>query len=53
MIGLLGLAAVFCGMLHLVGHSAAGAVDQRRALGIAGMATGLVVIWIWVGGALM
>ena len=47
------MATAFCGMLYLVGLNAEDATDRRRALGIAGMATGLVVIWIWGGGSLM
>ena len=50
---LLLLATLFCGMLHLVGYGVEDVVDRRRALGIARMATGLVVIWIWIGGAVM
>lgn len=52
-LGLLVAATVFCGMLHLVGLSAEDGTDRSRALGIARMATGLMVIWIWLGGALM
>lgn len=50
---LLLLTTAVCGTLYLVGMDAAEGVDRRRALGIARMATGLVVIWIWLGGAAM
>jgi len=50
---LLLLTALFCGMLHVVGYAAPDGVERRTALGIARMATGLIVIWIMVCGGLM
>lgn len=50
---LLVLATLFCGLLHLAGLASDDLIDRRRALGIARMATGLVAIWIWLGGGLM
>lgn len=52
-VALLVLSALFCGMLHMAGYNAPEGLEQRRALGIARMATGLIVIWIWICGALM
>ena len=52
-LALLLLSALFCGMLYLVGLDAPEGVEQRRTLGIARMATGLIVIWIWLCGGLM
>ncbi len=52
-LALLVLSALFCGMLYLVGLDAPEGVEQRRALGIARMASGLILIWIWTCGALM
>lgn len=51
--GLLALATLFSGMLFLIGLNATDPVEARRAHGIASMVTGLLVIWVWVGGALM
>ena len=52
-LALLVLSALFCGMLYLAGFAAPKGPEQRRALGIARMATGLVVIWIWACGGLI
>lgn len=50
---LLVLAALFCGLLYMVALAAPEGVERRTALGIARMATGLIVIWIGIGGGLM
>lgn len=50
---LLILAAMICGLLYLVGISAENPVDKRRAFAIARMVTGLMLIWVWLGGGLM
>ena len=51
--GLLVLATLFGGLLYLIGMNATDPVDARRAHAIASMVTGLLVIWVWIGGALM
>ncbi len=50
---LLAGAAAICGLLYLIGISAADPVEKRLAFAIARMTTGLLVIWVWLGGALM
>ena len=50
---LLALATLFAGLLYLIGLTATDAVEVRRAYGIAGMVTGLLILWVWLGGALM
>ena len=52
-ITLLLLASLIAAALYLIGASAEDATEQRRAYAIARMVTGLVVIWIWIGGAVM
>ena len=51
--GLLLLAVVFAGLLHLIGLDAATPAAARSTHGIARMATGLLVIWVLLGGACM
>lgn len=46
-------AAAICGLLYLIGISATDPVEQRRAFAIARMTTGLMLIWVWLGGGLM
>ena len=50
---LLVLAVLFGGMLHLIGLTAETATQARMATGIARMTTGLIVIWVVLGGGLM
>lgn len=50
---LLVLTVAFGGMMHLVGLSAETAAQGRMALGIARMTTGLIVLWVFLGGGLM
>ena len=50
--GLLALATLFVGFLYLMGWSAA-AADRPRILAMARMVTGLLVVWIWIGGGVM
>ena len=46
-------AATICGLLYLIGISADDPAEKRRAFAIAGMTTGLMLIWVWLGGGLM
>lgn len=50
---LLVLATVICGLIYLIAAQADSGLDQRRAYGIAKMTTGLLVLWVWLGGGLM
>lgn len=50
---LLVLGAVFGGLLYLIGVDAQSVVEKRRAFAIAGMTSGLIGLWIWLGGGLM
>jgi hypothetical protein len=50
---LLVLGAAFGGLLYLIGVDAQTVVEKRRAFAIAGMTSGLIVVWIWLGGGLM
>lgn len=50
---LLLLTAIFGALMHLIGFGAENPVDARKAFAMAKMVTGLIVIWIFIGGALM
>ena len=50
---LLVLTVLVGGMLHLIGLNAETAQQARMANGIARMTTGLIVIWVFLGGGLM
>lgn len=50
---LLALATLLGGMLYLIGLNATDPVEVRRALGMARMVTGLLLVWVWLGGAVM
>ena len=50
---LLALTVAFGGLLHLIGLSAETAQQARMALGIARMTTGLIGLWVFLGGGLM
>ena len=50
---LLLLATLLAGLLYLIGMNATDPAEARRAHGIASMVSGLLVIWVWAGGALM
>lgn len=52
-VALLAGAALICGFLFLIATTAPDPANHRRALAIARMTTGLVVIWAGIGGALM
>ena len=50
---LLALSGLTCGFVFLIGLSAEGEVAQRRAFAIAWMLTGLLGVWVGLGGSLM
>lgn len=50
---LLACTAVFGAMMHLIGYDAANEVEARKAFAMAKMVTGLIVLWIFISGALM
>ena len=52
-IGLLALTVLFGGLMHLIGLGAETAAQARMAKGIAWMSTGLIVLWVFLGGGLM
>ncbi len=52
-IGLLIMAALFCAALYLIGLTAADMAEQRRALGIAQMVSGLLILWVVLIGGWM
>lgn len=52
-LGLLVLACLIGGLLYLVGVAATDPVDRRRAFAIARMVTGLILLWVGLGGGLM
>ena len=52
-LALLAAATLLCGLFFLVGYNEANPVERSRAYAIAGMAAALLLIWVWLGGALM